>query len=240
MGLARRERPAPDAGAARRGRALAARARRALPGGSDADVTREFDLVEKRFVAPEDGVFHRAEAKGSLGWIDADTVYVFTDFGEGTLTPSGYPRVVKRWTRGTRFETAVTVYEGTDEDMYISAWRSHTPGFERDFVHRSKAFYSDELYLAERTGTPEQRLTKIDVPDSAEVGVRREWLLVELRDDWTVGAPRTAPGRSSRPGSTTSSRATVASPCSSSPPRRRRSPAPRGRATTSSSTCSTT
>ncbi|KLN33494.1 prolyl oligopeptidase [Cellulosimicrobium funkei] len=157
------------------------------PGGSDADVTREFDLVEKRFVAPEDGGFHRAEAKGSLGWIDADTVYVFTDFGEGTLTPSGYPRVVKRWTRGTPLDAAVTVYEGTAEDMYISAWRSHTPGFERDFVHRSKAFYSDELYLAERTGTPEQRLTKIDVPDSAEVGVRREWMLVELRDDWTVG-----------------------------------------------------
>jgi prolyl oligopeptidase len=159
------------------------------PGGSDADVTREFDLVEKRFVDPADGGFHRAEAKGSLGWVDADTVYVFTDFGPGSLTPSGYPRVVKRWTRGTPLADAVTVYEGTDEDMYISAWRTHTPGFERDFVHRSKAFYSDELYLAEDPGTPEQRLTKIDVPDSAEVGVRREWMLVELREDWTVDGP---------------------------------------------------
>ncbi|MFC8923934.1 prolyl oligopeptidase family protein [Cellulosimicrobium sp. NPDC057127] len=165
--------------------------RRALvelsPGGSDADVTREFDLVEKRFVDPADGGFHRDEAKGSLGWVDADTVYVFTDFGPGTLTPSGYPRVVKRWRRGTPLADAVTVFEGTDADMYISAWRTHTPGFERDFVHRSKAFYSDELYLAENPGTPEQRLTKIDVPDSAEVGVRREWMLVELREDWTVG-----------------------------------------------------
>ena len=164
------------------------------PGGSDADVTREFDLVDKRFVDPADGGFHRDEAKGSLGWVDADTVYAFTDFGPGTLTPSGYPRVVKRWTRGTPLADAVTVYEGTDEDMYISAWRSHTPGFERDFVHRSKAFYSDELYLAEAPGTPEQRLTKIDVPDSAEVGVRREWMLVELRDDWTVGGATYAAG----------------------------------------------
>ncbi|MCB7138012.1 prolyl oligopeptidase family serine peptidase [Cellulosimicrobium marinum] len=156
------------------------------PGGSDADVTREFDLVTRQFVDPADGGFHRAEAKGSLGWVDADTVYAFTDFGPGTLTPSGYPRVVKRWTRGTPLADAVTVFEGTDEDMYISAWRTHTPGFERDFVHRAKAFYSDELYLAEHTGTPDQVLTKIDVPDSAEVGVRREWMLVELRDDWTV------------------------------------------------------
>ncbi|WP_069387702.1 prolyl oligopeptidase family serine peptidase [Cellulosimicrobium cellulans] len=168
------------------------------PGGSDADVTREFDLVEKRFVDPTDRGFHRAEAKGSLAWVDVDTVYVYTDFGPGSLTPSGYPRVVKRWTRGTPLADAVTVYEGTDEDMYISAWRSHTPGFERDFVHRSKAFYSDELYLAENPGTPEQRLTKIDVPDSAEVGVRREWMLVELRDDWTVDA---AAGTTYRAGS---------------------------------------
>ncbi|MBD8080150.1 prolyl oligopeptidase family serine peptidase [Cellulosimicrobium arenosum] len=165
------------------------------PGGSDADVTREFDLVDKRFVEPDDGGFHRPRAKGSLGWVDADTVYVFTDFGEGTLTPAGYPRIVKTWRRGTPLADAVPVYEGTDEDMYISAWRSHTPGFERDFVHRSKAFYSDELYLAEHAGTPEQRLTRIDVPDSAEVGVRREWLLVELREDWAAG------GRTYRGGS---------------------------------------
>ncbi|WP_265521955.1 prolyl oligopeptidase family serine peptidase [Oerskovia flava] len=158
------------------------------PGGSDADVTREFDLVERRFVDPADGGFYRPEAKGSLGWIDADTVYVFTDFGPGSLTPAGYPRTVKRWVRGTSLDEAVLVFEGTDADMYISARHSSTPGFERDLVHRAKAFYSDEVYLAEHPGTPAQRLTKIDVPDSAETGLHREWLLVELRDDWTVAA----------------------------------------------------
>ena len=59
------------------------------PGGSDADVTREFDLVTKQWV--QDGFF-RPEAKGGLGWIDQDTVYVFTDFGPGTMTSSGYPQ----------------------------------------------------------------------------------------------------------------------------------------------------
>ncbi|MBE7702100.1 S9 family peptidase [Oerskovia sp. Sa1BUA8] len=157
------------------------------PGGSDADVTREFDLVTKQFVAPEDGGFYREESKGGLGWIDADTVYVYTDFGPGSMTPSGYPRIVKRWRRGTPVTEATVVYEGEPEDMYISAWRTHSPGYERDFVGRSIAFYDSETYLVQDAGTPSETLVRIDVPRSAEVGVKREWMLVELRDDWTVG-----------------------------------------------------
>jgi len=158
------------------------------PGGSDADVTREFDLVTKQFVAPEDGGFVRAQAKGGLSWVDEDTVYVFTDFGEGTMTPSGYPRQVKLWRRGTPQDEAALVYEGTEQDMYISASRSRTPGFERDLVHRALRFYANETYLATNVGTPEQTLTKIDVPDSANLGLHREWMLVRLRDDWELGS----------------------------------------------------
>ncbi|MHA7134684.1 prolyl oligopeptidase family serine peptidase [Oerskovia turbata] len=157
------------------------------PGGSDADVTREFDLVTKQFVAPEDGGFHREESKGGLGWIDTDTVYVFTDFGPGSMTPSGYPRIVKRWRRGTPIAEAAVVYEGEPEDMYIRAWRTHSPGFEREFVGRSIAFYDSETYLVQDAGAPDEQLVKIDVPRSAEVSVKREWMLVELRDDWAVG-----------------------------------------------------
>lgn len=157
-------------------------------GGADADVTREFDLVAKRFVAPEQGGFLRPEAKGGLAWIDDDTVYVFTDFGAGTMTASGYPRIVKRWARGTPLAAASTVYEGLAEDMYISAYRSHTPGFERDFVSRSLAFYSSELFLVAAGGG----LLPIDLPRSAQPYIKREWLLVELRDEWTV-AGRTYP-----------------------------------------------
>src|SRR6476646_9198514 len=78
-------------------------------GGSDADVTREFDLGDKQWV--KDGFF-RPEAKGGLGWIDADRVYIYTDFGAGSMTSSGYPRIVKEWTRGTPLAAAKTVYEG--------------------------------------------------------------------------------------------------------------------------------
>ncbi len=149
-------------------------------GGADATVTREFDLSTKSWV--EDGFF-RPEAKGGLGWIDKDTVYVFTDFGEGTTTSSGYPRIVKEWKRGTPLESASVVYEGGPDDMYISANRDLTPGYERDFVSRTLAFYNDELYLRSADGS----LAKIDVPNSAQKSVMREWLALELREPWQVG-----------------------------------------------------
>jgi prolyl oligopeptidase len=149
-------------------------------GGADATVTREFDIPTKSFV---EGGFFRPEAKGALGWIDRDTVYVFTDFGDGTLTESGYPRIAKRWTRGTPLESAQMVYEGTADDMYISAGRDDTPGFERDFVSRTIAFYNDEIYLIGADGV----LTRVDAPNSANKSAKREWLTLELREPWTIG-----------------------------------------------------
>jgi prolyl oligopeptidase len=157
-------------------------------GGADADVTREFDVARRTWV--ENGFF-RPEAKGGLGWIDQDTVYVFTDFGAGTMTESGYPRVVKRWKRGTPLESAQVVYEGKADDMYIAAYHDDTPGFERDFVSRTLAFYNDELYVVGKDGA----LAKVDAPNSANKGVKRQWLTLELRDPWTVGG-RTYPAGS--------------------------------------------
>lgn len=149
-------------------------------GGADADVTREFDLATKQWV--KDGFF-RPEAKGALGWIDRDHVYVFTDFGKGSMTPSGYPRIVKQWTRGTPLADATTVYEGRPDDLYIAAFHDDTPGYERDFVSRTIAFWNSELYLRGDGG----KLAKIDVPNSAGKGVHRDWLTLQLREPYEAG-----------------------------------------------------
>lgn len=63
-------------------------------GGADATVIREFDIPPSRQWIT-DG-FNLPEDKSSVRWIDRDTVYVGTDFGEqpdgvGSLTDSGYP-----------------------------------------------------------------------------------------------------------------------------------------------------
>ncbi|SDE09804.1 prolyl oligopeptidase family serine peptidase [Aquimonas voraii] len=148
-------------------------------GGADANVTREFDVATKSFV---EGGFFRPEAKGGMGWIDLDTVFVYTDFGDGSMTSSGYPRIAKRWKRGTELASAETVYEGQADDMYIAASHDDTPGYERSFVSRTLAFYNDELYLIGDGGT----LTRIDAPNSANKSVHKDWLLLELREPLTV------------------------------------------------------
>jgi prolyl oligopeptidase len=155
-------------------------------GGADADVVREFDVVKKQFVV--DG-FQLPEAKSTVAWRDRDAIYVATDFGPGSLTESGYPRVVKLWRRGTPLASAEPVAEGKKEDVFVYGYRDQTVGFERDFVFRGVTFYSNELFLL-RDG----KQVKVDKPDSATASVHRDWLLLTLRDDWTVGGASHAGG----------------------------------------------
>jgi len=149
-------------------------------GGADADVVREFDLERKAFV---EGGFALPEAKNHVAWKDIDHLYVATDFGPGSMTSSSYPRIVKEWKRGTPLASAVTVYEGAHEDMSVSAYRDNTPGFERDFVSRQIDFYESETWLRRADG----KLAKIDVPDDSITEITREWMLIEPREDWSVG-----------------------------------------------------
>ena len=149
------------------------------PDGGDASAVREFDLPSRSFVT--DG-FVLPPAKSRVGWIDRDHVYVGTDFGPGSMTESSYPRIAKRWARGTPLASATTIYEGKPTDMAVGAWRDRTPGFERDFVSVTKDFYHSELYL-NHAG----RLARVEVPDDAGVDFQREWMLVELRSPWTTG-----------------------------------------------------
>ena len=151
-------------------------------GGADAVVTREFDVVEKKFV---DGGFALPEAKANVSWRDRDSILVGTDFGEGSLTSSGYARIVKLWRRGTPLSSAEVLAEGKADDVYVYGFRDQTKGFERDFVQRAITFYTNEQFVV-RDG----KLTQIDKPDSANSSVHREWLMIELRDDWEVGGKK--------------------------------------------------
>lgn len=148
-------------------------------GGADANITREFDLKTRSFVA--DG-FELPESKGSVSWIDIDHLFVSTDFGDASMTDSGYPRMAKLWKRGTPIEQAKLVYEGKQEDMSVGAVHDDSPGFERNFVTRNIAFYNDELFLVKDSG----ELVKIDAPNTASKSVFKQYLLLELREAWTI------------------------------------------------------
>ena len=72
--------------------------------------------------------------------------------------------------------------------MSATAFRDLTPGFERDVVVRRPTFWTSETFLR-RDG----KLVKIDKPDDARASFHREWLLFQLRSDWTVGGNTTPP-----------------------------------------------
>ncbi|HJU86769.1 MAG TPA: S9 family peptidase, partial [Gemmatimonadota bacterium] len=72
-------------------------------GGSDASEVREFDVDARGFVEPG---FFLPEAKSSAAWRGPDALLLTTDFGPGSLTQSGYPRIAKLWRRGTPLDEA--------------------------------------------------------------------------------------------------------------------------------------
>ena len=148
-------------------------------GGSDAGVVREFDMRTKSFVP---GGFELPEAKSRVGWEDHDTLLVGTDFGPGSLTESGYPRIVKRWRRGQPLAEAETLFTGSSTDVIVAAGADRTPGYERTLITRAIDFYNDETYQL-RSG----ELVRIGAPTDAGVSVHRDWLLIELRTDWHTG-----------------------------------------------------
>ncbi|MDA3640090.1 prolyl oligopeptidase family serine peptidase [Mycobacterium xenopi] len=148
-------------------------------GGSDAAVIRELDMATREFVP--DG-FALPEAKTYISWADADTVLVGTDFGHDSLTESGYPRLVKRWRRGQPLTEAQTLFEGSRSDVLVAASVDRTPGFERTLLRRAVDFFNDEVY--ELRG---DELIRIDAPTDATLSVHRQWLLIELRTDWSTG-----------------------------------------------------
>jgi prolyl oligopeptidase len=150
------------------------------PGGGDATVDREFDVTTKQWV--EDG-FQVPLAKSTVAWRDADSLWVATDFGDGTLTTSGYPRIVKLWTRGTPLVQAETVFEVPPDWVSLSATSDYTPEGRYDIVSTTPEFFRGSYYLV--LG---DRKVKLDLPIDANLnGFFKDHLLVSLRSDWTVG-----------------------------------------------------
>ncbi len=158
-------------------------------GGADAVVVREFDTVAKKFVAQADGGFFVPEAKTDLAWLDANTLFIGSDFGPGSLTDSGYPRQVKRWQRGQKLAEAKVVFEGEAKDVSVSAQVDHTPGHERIQFSRALDFYNQLSFLLQGN-----KLQKLDVPTDVSTSFWGPRLLLSPRKPWTIGGQTFAAG----------------------------------------------
>jgi prolyl oligopeptidase len=157
-------------------------------GGKDAGVYREFDLKTRSFV--KDG-FYMPEAKSAAAWVDENTLLVGTDWGEGSLTESGYPRTVRRWKRGTPLADAELLFEGAKEDVGTWSGVSHRPEGAITMVSRMTTFFTGEHWVTKGEGA----LRKLPIQNSAELqSFFQDQVLFSLREAWTVGDTTYAQG----------------------------------------------
>jgi prolyl oligopeptidase len=147
-------------------------------GGGDAVVVREFDLATRSFI--QEG-FTLSEAKSSISYLDEDTVLVATDFGAGSMTTSGYARIVKLWKRGTPMAQARQLFEGKTADVLAQPSIYHDPAGTIALVVRAVTFFTTEYQWLRLDGT----LLPLPLPLGADLkGAQGGHLIFSLREDW--------------------------------------------------------
>lgn len=153
------------------------------PEGGDTVVLREFAPAEKGFL---DHGFSLGEAKAEAAYIDADTILFSTDFGPGTLTKAGYPRIVKLWHRGEAVSDAKQVFQAEPDDVIASPHVLHSPFGSAALVSRGVSYFETEYFYI----NPDGQNVRIPLPLSAELqgvmhaGAADAQLIATLRNDW--------------------------------------------------------
>lgn len=176
-------------------------------GGSDATVIREFDLISKTFVPPENGGFVVPEAKSRVSWLTPDVLLIGTNFDALTpssasaspsLTSSGYPRTIHRWLRGTALSASVCEFEGEVSDVSVGTSVTMHAGHVFEWRTRAMTFYTSKKYV--RRGDSDS-WHELSIPEDAETSQFLDQMLISLRSDWTVISSATAVSTSYTSGS---------------------------------------
>jgi len=153
------------------------------PGGTDATTYREFDISEKSFVM---GGFQVPLSKTYLGWEDKDSLLIATDWGldasgASAMNTSGYPRIMKRWARGSDFKSAKSVLEMDKEETFSFPVTFTRPEGKAAFILRGHDFYHFTYYAVDKdSGLKELPLPK----KSSLVGMYKGQILVTIKEDW--------------------------------------------------------
>ncbi len=151
-------------------------------GGEDAVTLREFDLTTGQFVA---GGFDIPTSKQNAAWLDKDTVLLARDWGEGSMTVSGYPFVVKIVKRGQPLSAAQEIYRGQASDQVgtFPMVLSDGAGNRAAFLYRGITFFGNETYLVTADG-----VKKLPLPAKSQLqGMVQGQVLIQTSQAWTSG-----------------------------------------------------
>ncbi len=147
-------------------------------GGKDAVTVREYDIGLRTFVR---GGFTVPEAKSGVTWLDRDNLLVATDWGPGTMTESGYPFVIKRWTRNTPLASATELMRGQATDVGVFAGvLQDTDGRRVPIAVEADTFFESTNYRLD--GASPQRINL--PPKSSIQGLYQGYLIATLQEEW--------------------------------------------------------
>lgn len=150
-------------------------------GGGDAVFIKEFDVTKKSFI--ENG-FAVDEAKGDASYIDENTVSISTDFGENTMTTSGYPRQARIWKRGSVLKDAKLIYESSPTDL--GTWASELRDDDVPYLFVTCAL---TIFTSHSFVWIDNKAVKLDIPDDRDLGslnLLKNQLVIILKSDWHV------------------------------------------------------
>ncbi len=148
-------------------------------GGGDAAIKKEFDVKTKSFV--KDG-FYIEESKGGVSYLDKNTLLVSSNFGDNTMTKSGYPRQVKLWKRGTPLKEAKLLHEGEVEDLGSFGYSLRDGDQKYLMVSQFFTFYTSQTFAL-----IDNQKIKLDIPnDCVPTSLLHNQLIFQLKSDWEV------------------------------------------------------
>jgi len=149
-------------------------------GGRDANVVREYDLRERRFV---EGGFSLPDGKQNVDWVDENTILVAREWGPGTMTEAGYPFIVKRLSRGQTLDQAVEVYRGTAQDAFVGPMvlRDNDGRLQGVGAYRGLDFFHSQIVMFRADGN-----VVLPIPQRSSLrGIVDNRLLLSIDEDWT-------------------------------------------------------
>ena len=148
-------------------------------GGTDKDELREFDLVNKSFMS--DGLLFPG-SKGGVSWIDKNKVLVARNFGQGSMTTSGYPSQIKLMNRNTSMDEAKTIFKTDTTHLGVFPVSFYDDNQQYLFIYEVISFYDSNLfYLAD------DQLKQVTYPSDAQfAGFHRGELIISLQSDWNI------------------------------------------------------
>lgn len=149
-------------------------------GGGDAVVLREFNAATKSFT---DGGFYSPESKQWVAWYDEDHLMIATNFGEGTMNKSGYPRQIRLWKRGTPLSDATLMIDSSEDMVFNFPRASHRADGTYYAAVQAPDFFTQDIYIKDGDTFKKTALPR----EIAFLNFFRDKMLILMRGNWTAG-----------------------------------------------------